>query len=476
MSRPCATRRRPSALLLTTLVLSAGCSDRPPAGSSPAGPAHVPAADFSLQPSAAQPSDLHVVNLTAGIPADFGQRVAALGGSVLRSHPEIGVVVAQGLSDAAAAWLARDPAVTGLERDRLVQWIPAEATFETLEAPRAETDQSGAFFFSTFQWNMRQIDADEAWLVTNQGQGARVAILDSGIDPGHLDTNGKVDAARSASFLTPGSSPCGAADEGAFLDMRFHGTMVAALVASNGIGMASVAPDATLIAVKVLNCGGTGFFSDIIAGILHAVSVDADVINMSLGAVFPVQSRGTGQLLAALDRATNFAHRNGVLVVASAGNEALNLDRVRNFVHVPSQSANVLSAGATAPIGQQNFDDLASYTNFGVTGVDLMAPGGDFVAGSVLQDLILSACSRFSVFFNCAAGNVYLRGGGTSFAAPHVAGAAAVVASQLPGGQKAATLGHCVTRGADDLGRPGTDDQYGKGRVNVVGAVNAPGC
>ncbi len=130
----------------------------------------------------------------------------------------------------------------------------------------------------------------------------------------------------------------------------------------------------------------------------------------------------------------------------------------------------MISVGATSPTNQANFDDLAPYTDFGISGVDLMAPGGNPVVNA--RDGILSACSRFSRFFpSCAPGIFYLAGGrGTSFAAPHVAGAAAVVKSQFPG-YGPDQIRRCLYKGADDLGRPGTDQLYSHGRLNVLGAA-----
>lgn len=469
-----ATRFAAAAVLA---AFAAACVDqREPAGPT-SGDLRMSAPMFSAQAAAATAMDQHIVVLNGGIPGTFAAQVALLGGAVTATYREIDVAVVAGLSDDAAARLARTRGVAGIERDLIVQWIPGPESFafEVAEGPAAQTDQSGTFFFPFWQWNLRQIQADVAWLTTNQGQGVRVAILDTGLDPTHADLAGKIDLADSRSMLT--SSPCGAPDITTINDLNFHGSFVGALVSSAGFAMGSVAPDAQLIAVKVLACNGSGSVAGLIGGIIHATNVGADIINMSLGAYFPKSAPGGGPLVAALNRATNYANRNGLLVVAPAGNGGEDgigddLQHDANFVIVPAQSANVISVGATGPFQQMNFDQLATYTNFGVSGVDVMAPGGNLQNGGDIRDGIVSVCSRFSVVVpGCAPGNFYLIGGnGTSFASPHAAGTAAVVLSDFPD-KSPAQLAQCVFKGADDLGAPGVDQQYSHGRINVVGAA-----
>jgi subtilisin family serine protease len=304
---------------------------------------------------------------------------------------------------------------------------------------------------------------------------------------------GKVDPA-SASMLT--SSPCGPDDVATIYDLNFHGTFVGALVSSNGIGIGSVAPDASLIGVKVLNCTGSGSFGDIIAGIMYATASGADVINMSIGALVPRKVQDNKPLedafkglLDALQDAVDYAHDNGVTVVASSGNDALDFDHLpttagscsfppfffaesckkQRITHVPSMLKHVLSVGATAPIAQVDFDMPASYTNFGRKGVDVAAPGGDLVAGGVCSTAPGGACdlvvSALSSFVSPPGIGWYIWSAGTSFAAPHVAGAAAVALAE---GQDA---GRCVTKGADRPDGMGNSPLYGKGRLNVLGAA-----
>jgi subtilisin family serine protease len=307
---------------------------------------------------------------------------------------------------------------------------------------------------------MRQIDADDAWTaVPQQGQGALVCVLDTGIDPNHQELIGRVDLAKSASFVP---------SEPFIFDLNAHGTFVSALITGNSVDMASVAPHTKVCALKVLDQNGNGEFSWLIAAIVDASDKGADVINMSLGAYFSRNEPGARELIRSLQKAVNYAVDHGVLVVASAGNDTINLDTdPPDMIHIPSQLKNVISVGATAPVNQQNFDKPTTYTNFGGrTGVDIMAPGGDLVAGGQVRDLILSACSSFV----CGAPFFYLLGGGTSFSAPHVAAAAAVLESAFPGNQRGKQLGNCILRGADQVTAL-PSSLYGHGRLNVLKAV-----
>lgn len=419
----------------------------------------------------AQPADHYVVLFDNGVPVDFSVEVERLGGAIgiEDDFEKLGARAVSGIDDADASRLARIGGVRSVTRDLMVQWIPPveEFALQEIEAGPSpgsdtDTDQSGAFFFNRFQWYLRVIEADKAWLSTSQGAGTSVAILDTGIDDNHSDTQGNVDLGRSTSVLTPGSSPCGPGDEGSIADLNFHGTFVGAEVVSNGLGMGSVAPDATLIGVKVLNCLGSGSFTDVVSGIMHAADVGADVINMSLGAVIDRSQPGAQALLSFLQSGVDYAVDRGVVVVASAGNDGLVFDDDDNgLIHIPSMLDDVLSVGATAPVNQMQFDKPATYTNLGEEGVDVMSPGGDFVAGGVIEDLILSACSTQSLFFGCGPAS-YLIGSGTSFASPLAAGTAAVAIAEGQEGDE------CVEEGAEEIG---DHELFGEGRINVLGAV-----
>lgn len=165
-------------------------------------------------------------------------------------------------------------------------------------------------------------------------------------------------------------------------------------------------------------------------------------------------------------------------MVASAGNDAVDLDHDGPIIHVPSQMLGVLSVSATGPTNQADFDGFAPYSNFGRTGVTVAAPGGNAGASGNVLDGILGACSSFQLVFSFACGTEsFLAGGdGTSFAAPHVTGLGAVVESAAHGDQFGLLLATCATRGADRIDDSVFSPKYGWGRVDVFDSVRKFGC
>lgn len=453
----------------TSLVALAACStDRPTA---PAQPDPI-APTFS---TAVQGTGTYLVKYSGGVSAARSM-VAARGAKVEREIPATSLMAVSGLSAANAATLGKQKGVTVLH-DQLMAWIPGPASFVrstsalTAGAGTQGTDQSGAFFYDAFQWNIKVIDANDAWGTTPGGLGETVCVLDTGVDPTHNDLVGKVDPNLSGSVILVPRFP----SDATVLDYNSHGTYTSSIVSSNGAGVASVAPDAKLCAIKVLSQDGSGSFGDIIFGIYTAARLGADVINLSLGGYVDSSDPNAAGLLSALQEVINFARSRGAIVVASSGNDGLNLDDFFPFIHVPSGMKNVLAVGATGPVNQQNFDRLASYSNYGgQRTLDLVAPGGEFIAGQTVQaDLVIAACSSYQVTlpFSCAT-NSYLLATGTSGAAPHVSGAGAVVESAAGGSMPVLTLESCILNETDKL-LPKW--KFGRGRLNVAKAALCEG-
>jgi subtilisin family serine protease len=287
-------------------------------------------------------------------------------------------------------------------------------------------------------------------------------MLDTGIDPDHLDLHGLIDVASSKAFVPSVMGPPDWADD------NTHGSFASAIVTSNNYGVAGVAPNVTLIAVKVLGADGTGPVGAIIAGIYYAADAGAQVINMSLGLAFPKNLPGAGPLLAAFNRAVNYAHAHGALVVSAAGNEFTDLQHDGNVVELPCEAGVQLCVSATG-----NGDTHASYSNFGVSAINVAAPGGDGPPSPATW--IIGPCSSRSAdpaLAVCKDRVEYVIAIGTSASAPHVSGLAAFLDSQYGGTLDASQMLTLIQQQADDIGKPGTDPFFGKGRINVVNTLN----
>src|SRR5260370_42008734 len=319
---------------------------------------------FVATVSPAQGSMKTYVIVAQGQGAGSTAFAASLGSRVIARYDEIGVVVAQSSDPNFAAQAAALPGVGQVAEDHELQWISPNETVvqaeEVVDDSAAPTPgvsglpPANAESFSAVQWNLHQIHADQTAANGDRGNGlvrARVAVPDTGIVARHIDIAANLNLALSTSFVPTEPSFVYPSD-GTFS----HCTHVSGIVAApiNGIGTQGVAPNAELVAVKVLKNSGSGSFASVIAGIEYASgpSVHADVINMSLGATFDrinAGGGGDGPLIAALNRAVNHAEARGTLVVSAAGNNGVDLNG--RLFSVPAQSGNGMAVSATRPIG-----------------------------------------------------------------------------------------------------------------------------
>jgi len=303
-----------------------------------------------------------------------------------------------------------------------------------------------------------------------------VAILDTGIDYTNPDLAGLVDLDRSISFVPedvtrhyPGRLP--------FSDLFWHGTAVASVVASNAILLAGVNRYVTLLAVKVADSTNSHTVGRLISGIVYAADQGADVINLSRGSERD-KSQSPG-FVAAWERAVNYAFRKGALVVSVPFNDGADLDHNGDIVRLPCEAANAICVSATGPTGAAGIngpwvdvDAIAPYSAFGRSAVSVAAPGG---AGEVGQfrrmwTICTTTPTQTTGAPACRARQAIAQPVGTSFAAPHVAGLAALLVAQLGHGNPA-LIRTRILQSADDLGEPGTDPHYGKGLINIARAL-----
>lgn len=444
-------------------------------------------AGFVLRPGPAGAQSIETFVLTA---ANWGaaQDVAVMkaGGEVTFSHAKAGLGVAKSGNPYFLKLALASKAFTGGAKDMVVQWQPPVREGDMIEAAVTPGDET----FIYLQWNTLAIEAPGAWAAGYTGAGVRVAVIDGGIYNSHIDLAGRVDNVASRSFV-PGYAFN--EDVGTF----WHGTHVAGIIAANdnGIGTIGIAPEATIIGVKALH-NGSGTFGAIIQGILYASTpiaqggAGAQVINMSLSAMFPKSAAGGGPLVAALNKAVSYAGQR-TLVVSAAANDALDLDHLWNYVVVPAESGSGIAVSATGPVGfavnypngATNFRRPASYTNYGNSVIWLAAPGGDFVLpGSAVCSVprvpagtVTQYCWVFDMVMSTVRGSgssisSYSWAAGTSMAAPAVAAVAALAIQRHPG-ISVGDLKVLLAMTADDEGKTGNDPYYGKGFVNARRAV-----
>lgn len=322
---------------------------------------------------------------------------------------------------------------------------------------------------SGIQWGPQKINAPQAWQEDQAtGDRVKVAVLDTGVDLTHPDLTcpGKLEVVAGSDVVDNDSNP----------DDEFgHGTHVAGIIGActnNAVGIAGVAPDAAIMPIRVLDDSGSGTDAQLIAGLDKAVEFGAHVINMSLG--YP-PGKDIVNDVSAIDAAIARARAAGIVIVAAAGNDSSPL------CDYPALADDIICVGATDP------RDLKSWystfpnkiDNDNDIGPGVVAPGG---AGTVFCDLDSEEIlSLYAVDIDKAEGDCDGRLGytdlaGTSMAAPHVAGIAALVYDRLGADRSPTNATKVITAlesTAVDLGSPGYDPVYGSGRVDALAAVRS---
>jgi subtilisin family serine protease len=316
------------------------------------------------------------------------------------------------------------------------------------------------------QWGMAKIQAPQAWQEVNAtGAGIKIGIVDSGVDLGHEDfaCPGKL------SVLT-GSNIGSKRAPNSPQDKDGHGTHVAGIAAActnNGKGVVGVAPEATLIPVRVFD--ESNLDKAMANGITFATNAGAHVINLSIGDIPPFSHFGP-TLFPMTEDALAYARASGVVIASAAGNFA------QPTCEYPSLSRNVICVVAT-----DRHDLRAYYSDFAVNtdrngdigGLEAVvaAPGGQ---GTFCGDGIVSTYLRSldSVCYSSGYDSL----DGTSMSAPHVAGVAALLYDRLGGVRSQANadlIVDTIVQTADDLYTPGWDPIVGYGRLNALNAVRA---
>ncbi len=429
---------------------------------------------------------------SSALSATLAQQVAAAGGTLTSALDPIGLAMVTSDDPSFRARALKINGVRAVAADPVVQWSTPRAASEPIELSAAslgDVTQQAAIgageTFRSIEWSLDAISAPQAWATGQMGAGARVAVIDGGIHATHIDIAPALDLVHSKSFVDGKAFDT---DAGTF----WHGTHVAGIIAAraNNVGTVGIAPKSTIIGVKALH-NGSGSFTSIIRSIYYAATptaeggAGANIINMSIGAAFNRSEEGAAVLANALDKATSYADKRGVTVIAAAGNEATDFNHSSNLYFVPAMSSHVLSIAATSPVGfalgSKNFDVPTTYTNFGQSGISFAAPGGDTAlpgsalcsykrqpSGSSSQlcwvlDMVIAPCRG-------ASNSAYCWASGTSMASPAAAGVAALIIGKR-GAISPTQVEAALRASSDDLGKPGQDAYFGHGRVNALRAV-----
>jgi subtilisin family serine protease len=483
-----------------------------------------------------QRSQSYVVLYRAGVSAEEARAaVRAAGGQIVRENVKVRVATARSSNPRFFAAASRKAAIEGVARDRRIGHVPRVArqgksrrvdkfAFEKGDfsgegagaAVAPSAPPVGAEPLASLQWDMRMIRATaEGSHAAQPGErGVEVGIIDTGIDGSHPDVAANFDPALSRNFTTDipfdplgneidgecATDPDGSCSDPANVDENGHGTHVSGSVAAaaNGLGIAGVAPNVTLVNLRAGQDSGFFFLQPSVDALTYAGDHGIDVVNMSYfidpwlfncknhPADSPAEQLEQQTIIKATQRALSYAHRRGVTLVAGAGNGGtdyskpvvdttspdfpLGTEKERlvppSCLDLPTEGRNVLSVVALGPSERKSF-----YSDYGVGHAFVAAPGGDSLdTGTGLanpQNRILSTWPEFVARTGDIEGDgipdvdpetgdpisdriicerlsdgtcayfAYLQG--TSMASPHATGVAAVIVSEF--GKRDRSLG-----------------------------------
>jgi minor extracellular protease Epr len=281
-----------------------------------------------------------------------------------------------------------------------------------------EEDQIVELKPEKMDWGITATNTSVAWNSDFKGNGIKIAVLDSGVDLNHEDVN----VAGGTSFVAYTTS---------YQDDNGHGTHVTGIIGAkhNDIGVAGVAPNAELYAIKVLNSEGLGYISDIAAGINWAIINHIDIINLSIG---------TQKESSILKSLIQKAFTNNIIVVAAAGNDGA--EATQDTIDYPARYEETVAVGAV--------DTNHNHPTFSSTGpaLDLVAPGVNII----------------STYSN----NKYVSMDGTSMAVPYVSGILALWIEANPT-RSPSSIRDQILSSSLDLGIAGKDPVFGHGLIQA---------
>ncbi|MET3322688.1 UNVERIFIED_ORG: subtilisin family serine protease [Peribacillus simplex] len=445
-------------------------------------------------------NDTYAIAFKSGLPENYQEVIRKAGGKVTKVLPEVGGIEAQSDEPSFLKNLKGNSSIEAANREIPLTLDKTAVNPYNYESSIISQQNSESYWDS--QWDIQRVTNDGKSYDLETGgyknkdgsitHKAVVGVIDTGIDESHPDLKNNIIGGRN--LVPAGMDESETGDPTDIKDRNGHGTHVAGIIGANG-KVSGVGPDLGIRSYRVLYSEqALGLPAWIIDGIIAATNDKVDVINMSLrfynNTKMTIEGESYKSVAETLlwKRAIQYAVKNGVTVVAGSGNESLNLDdkkEVNEFLNkmyepygmsvkgpatvVPAQMPGVINVSASTKWSTQQ---LAFYSNYGNSAIDVAAPGGDYgpkyaetndPAAADPSNLILSTWPTYL-------GTSYNFNAGTSMATPQVAGIAGVIKAAHPE-YKPAQVTARIKQTALDYGKNGQDALFGSGEANAYRAL-----
>ncbi|SIR00641.1 Subtilase family protein [Peribacillus simplex] len=445
-------------------------------------------------------NNTYAIAFKSGLPENYQEVIRKAGGKVTKVLPEVGGIEAQSDEPAFLKNLKGNSSIEAANREIPLTIDKTAVSPYNYESSIISQQNSESYWDS--QWDIQRVtnggksyDLETGGYKNKDGSithKAVVGVIDTGIDESHPDLKNNIIGGRN--LVPAGMDESETGDPTDIKDRNGHGTHVAGIIGANG-KVNGVGPDLGIRSYRVLYSEqALGLPAWIIDGIIAATNDKVDVINMSLrfynNTKMTIEGESYKSVAETLlwKRAIQYAVKNGVTVVAGSGNESLNLDdkkEVNEFLNklyepygmsvkgpatvVPAQMPGVINVSASTKWSTQQ---LAFYSNYGNSAIDVAAPGGDYgpkyaetndPAAADPSNLILSTWPTYL-------GTSYEFNAGTSMAAPQVAGIAGVIKAANPEYNPAQVTAR-IKQTALDHGKKGQDALFGSGEANAYRAL-----
>lgn len=396
------------------------------------------------------------------VPADAAKTIAGAGGVLVASYDPIGVVIAQSTVATFATTMKRVKGVqAAVATTNFGVGIPGASAVDVADfAASVPVDPPlpapGSDSLSGLQWDMDQISAPEARAISGGSRSIIVGNIDTGVDYTHPDLAANVDGATSVNCVGGVPVPGMVAAN----DDNGHGTHTAGTIAAslNGIGIVGVAPNVRIAAIKAGNADGFFFPEAVVCAFMWVATHNIKITNNSYFAdpwLFNCKNDPEQRAIwEAERRAIKLAIKNGAVVIAMLGNQSDDLAHPTQDSTSPDNAPtplvrDITNACAVVPVevpgvvgvsANGNLELKSFYSSYGVGVTQIIAPGGDSIlqlTAAAPNGRVLSTWPASLINVTClptrrvidASGATYCYQQGTSMAAPHVAGVAALIAS-----------------------------------------------